>query len=73
MTRVVEIAVQVAVIFIGGTAFQVTHIGGPGWGISLALGLAPIPLGALIRLSTNQPFERLFILMCLLPKPRVVL
>jgi hypothetical protein len=66
MTRAVEIAVQVTIIFIGSTAFQVTHIGGREWGISLALGFASIPLGALIRLLPNQPFERLFILMRLL-------
>jgi Ca2+-transporting ATPase len=64
MTRAVEIAV-----FIGDTIFQVTHIGGCEWGISLALGFVSIPLGALIRLFPNRPFERLFILMHLLPKP----
>jgi Ca2+-transporting ATPase len=73
MTRAVEIAVQVTVIFIGDTALQVTNIGGCEWGISLALGFVSIPLGALIRLLPNQPFERLFILMRLPPKPRVAL
>jgi Ca2+-transporting ATPase len=70
MTRAVEIAVQVTIVFIGGTAFQVTHIGGREWGISLALGFVSIPLGALIRLLPNRPFERHFIFMRLLPKPR---
>jgi hypothetical protein len=28
MTRAVEIAVQVTIVFIDGTAFQVTYIGG---------------------------------------------
>ncbi|KAG2341321.1 calcium-translocating P-type ATPase [Suillus weaverae] len=64
----IEITVQVVIVFIGGTAFQVTRIGGREWGISLALGLVSIPLGALIRLLPNGPFERLFILMRLLPK-----
>ncbi|KAG1747134.1 Ca-transporting ATPase [Suillus paluster] len=64
----IEITVQVLIVFIGGTAFQVTRIGGREWGISLALGFVSIPLGALIRLLPNGPFERLFILMRLLPK-----
>jgi Ca2+-transporting ATPase len=66
----IEIAVQVVIVFIGGTAFQVTRIGGREWGISLALGFVSIPLGALIRLLPNGPFEQLFILMRLLPKPQ---
>ncbi|KAG2147638.1 hypothetical protein DEU56DRAFT_730809 [Suillus clintonianus] len=65
----IEITVQVVIVFIGGTAFQVTRIGGREWGISLALGIVSIPLGALIRLLPNGPFERLFIIMRLLPKP----
>ncbi|KAG2361782.1 hypothetical protein BDR07DRAFT_1485475 [Suillus spraguei] len=66
----IEIAVQVIIVFIGGTAFQVTRIGGREWGISLALGFVSIPLGALIRLLPNGPFESLFIRMRLLPKPQ---
>jgi P-type Ca2+ transporter type 2C len=69
MTGAAEIAVQVVIVFIGGTAFQVTRIGGREWGISLVLGFVSIPLGALIRLLPNRPFESLFILMRLLPKP----
>ncbi|OAX32357.1 calcium ATPase [Rhizopogon vinicolor AM-OR11-026] len=65
----IEIAVQVIIVYIGGTAFQVTRIGGREWGISLALGFVSIPLGALIRLLPNRPFESLFILIHLLPKP----
>ncbi|OAX36045.1 calcium-translocating P-type ATPase, partial [Rhizopogon vinicolor AM-OR11-026] len=64
----IEIAVQVVIVFIGGTAFQVTRIGIREWGISLALGFVSIPLGALIRLMPNRPFESLFILMRLLPR-----
>ncbi|KAG2064382.1 hypothetical protein BDR04DRAFT_935062, partial [Suillus decipiens] len=60
ITPSVKIAVQVIIVFIGGTAFQVTCIGGREWGISLALGFVSIPLGALIRLLPNGPFEYLF-------------
>ncbi|KAH7915645.1 Ca-transporting ATPase [Hygrophoropsis aurantiaca] len=62
-----EIAVQALIVSIGGAAFQVTRIGGREWGISLALGVVSIPLGALIRLLPNQPFEKLFVFMRLLP------
>ncbi|THH15336.1 hypothetical protein EW146_g5119 [Bondarzewia mesenterica] len=54
----IEIAVQVLIVFVGGAAFQVTRIGGREWGISLALGVVSIPLGALIRFIPNPPVER---------------
>ena len=44
MTRDVDIAMQVTIVFIGGTTFQVTHIRGCEWGISPALGFVSIPL-----------------------------
>lgn len=56
-------------MFIGGAAFQVTRIVGRDWGISLALGAVSIPLGALIRLLPDKPFEHLFVLLRLLPSP----
>jgi len=56
----IEIAIQVLIVFVGGAAFQVTPIGGREWGISLALGVVSIPLGALIRLMPSEPFEKLF-------------
>lgn len=55
-----EIGVQILIVFVGGAAFQVTRVGGREWGISLALGVVSIPLGALIRLLPNEPFEKLF-------------
>ncbi|KAG9315051.1 Ca-transporting ATPase [Chiua virens] len=68
----IEIAVQIIVVFIGGAAFQVTPIGGLEWGVSIALGLVSIPLGALIRFLPNKPFEHLFISLRLLPSPEVL-
>ncbi|KAI6037756.1 Ca-transporting ATPase [Pisolithus marmoratus] len=65
----VEIVVQILIVFIGGAAFQVTRIGAREWGISLGLGAVSLPLGALIRLLPNAPFERLFIWLRLLPRP----
>ncbi|KAJ8521107.1 hypothetical protein ONZ45_g2153 [Pleurotus djamor] len=55
-----EIVIQVLIVFVGGAAFQVTRIGGREWGISLALGVVSIPLGAFNRLLPNEPFEKLF-------------
>ncbi|KAJ4479980.1 Ca-transporting ATPase [Lentinula aciculospora] len=56
----IEIVVQVLIVFVGGSAFQVARVDGKVWGISLALGFVSIPLGALIRLLPNEPFENLF-------------
>jgi len=56
----VEIAIQITIVFVGGAAFQVTQIGAREWGISLALGFVSIPWGAIIRLLPNGIFESLF-------------
>jgi len=68
----IEIGGQVLIVFVGGAAFQVTRIGGREWGVSLALGVCSIPLGALIRLIPTPPCERLFIAVRLLPNPEVL-
>ncbi|KAK7690441.1 hypothetical protein QCA50_005539 [Cerrena zonata] len=67
-----EIGVQVLIVFVGGAAFQVTNMAGREWGISIALGFVSIPLGALIRLIPNGPLERLFMKVRLLPNPEVL-
>ncbi|PCH42057.1 Ca-transporting ATPase [Wolfiporia cocos MD-104 SS10] len=66
----IEIAVQVLIVFVGGAAFQVTRIGGPEWGIGLALGVVSIPLGALIRCIPNWPVEWLLVKLRVLPNPQ---
>jgi len=53
-------AMQIAIVFVGGAAFHVTRIGGREWGISLALGFVSIPWGAIIRLLSTKAFESLF-------------
>ncbi|KAF8896568.1 calcium-transporting ATPase [Infundibulicybe gibba] len=68
----IEIAIQVIIVFVGGAAFQVTPIPGREWGISIALGVVSIPLGVLIRLLPNEPFERLFNALGLLGKKEVL-
>ena len=67
-----EVGVQILIVFVGGAAFQVTHISGKEWGISLALGFVSIPLGAAIRMIPNPPVERLFIKLRLLPAPELL-
>ena len=47
-------------MFVGGAAFQATHILGREWGISLALGFISIPLAVLIQ-CTPPPLEHAFI------------
>ncbi|KAJ3788040.1 Ca-transporting ATPase [Lentinula aff. detonsa] len=56
----IEIVVQVLIVFVGGSAFQVIRVDGKVWGISLALGFVSLPLGALIRFLPNGPFEKFF-------------
>ncbi|CAL1717041.1 unnamed protein product [Somion occarium] len=68
----IEVGIQILIVFVGGAAFQVTRIGGREWGISIALGLVSIPLGALIRMIPNGPVERFFIKIRLLPNPEVL-
>jgi len=67
-----EVAVQVLIVFIGGAAFQVTRIGGREWGISIALGFVALLVGSLVRLIPNGPVEKLFIKLRLLPDPNVL-
>ncbi|KAG6839792.1 hypothetical protein C0991_011647 [Blastosporella zonata] len=56
----IEIGVQIMIVFVAKDAFQVTRIGGREWGISLALGIVSIPLGVFVRLLPNEPFEKIF-------------
>ena len=60
------------ICFVGGSAFDVTPMGIREWGISLALGCISLPLGSLIRLTPNEPCERGFKRLLLLPKPEVL-
>ncbi|KAH9905078.1 calcium-translocating P-type ATPase [Fomitopsis serialis] len=68
----IEIGVQILIVFVGGAAFSVTRIGGAEWGISLALGLVSIPLGALIRYIPNAPVERLLKTLHIMSTPAVL-
>ncbi|EIN10054.1 Ca-transporting ATPase [Punctularia strigosozonata HHB-11173 SS5] len=68
----IEVAVQIIIVFVGGSAFQVTRIGGLEWGISIALGFVSIPLGALLRMIPNAPVEKLLRTVRLLPNPEVL-
>ncbi|KAI0787507.1 calcium-translocating P-type ATPase [Fomes fomentarius] len=68
----IEVAIQILIVFVGGAAFQVTRIAGREWGIGIALGVVSIPLGALLRCIPNAPIERFFIKVRLLPNPEVL-
>ena len=56
------------IVLVGGSAFQVTKINGLYWGLSLALGFAALPLGALIRCIPNEPTKKFFRYCGLLPE-----
>ncbi|KIJ51508.1 hypothetical protein M422DRAFT_157926 [Sphaerobolus stellatus SS14] len=66
----IEIGVQILIVFVGGAAFQVTEIGGREWGIAIALGFMSIPIGFVLRLIPDGPFERLLIKTRLLDDPQ---
>ncbi|KAH9025496.1 calcium-translocating P-type ATPase [Lactarius pseudohatsudake] len=69
---IIEVTIQVLICFVGGAAVGVTRMSIREWGISLALGFVSLPLGALIRLTPNEPFDRFFKMAGLLPKPEVL-
>ncbi|KAI9428573.1 hypothetical protein H4582DRAFT_2091649 [Lactarius indigo] len=54
-----EVAVQVLICFVGGAAFDVTRIGAREWLFSVGLGCVSLPLGAIIRLTLNEPYAEL--------------
>jgi len=65
----IEIGVQILIVFVGGAAFQVTKIGGREWGISILLGFMSIPIGFLLRLIPDEPVQRLFVKLHLMADP----
>ncbi|KAF8628028.1 hypothetical protein AX15_004145 [Amanita polypyramis BW_CC] len=69
----IEIGVQILIVFVGGAAFQVTKIPGREWGISIALGFGSLPVGILARLLPNGPFERGFRAMGLFGRRKSIL
>ncbi|KAI0255139.1 hypothetical protein BJV78DRAFT_1279731 [Lactifluus subvellereus] len=68
----IMVVVHVLIFVVAGTAFQVARICSGGWIISIALGFIPLPLGALIRLVPNEPCERIFKRVRLLPNAEVL-
>lgn len=66
-----EIGIQILIVFVTGAAFQVTPIGGKEWGISIALGVVALPLGYLLRLIPDEPVQRLLIKLHLMRRPKV--
>ncbi|KAH9025680.1 hypothetical protein EDB83DRAFT_2230550 [Lactarius deliciosus] len=56
----IEVALQVLVCSFGGSAFDVTRMGAREWCISVGLSCVSLPLGAVIRLLPDEPFERVF-------------
>lgn len=72
LTCFLEFGAQILIIFVGGAAFTVTKLGGREWGMSVGIGFFAIPLGALIRLLPNGPFEKLLRALRFLPNPEAL-
>ncbi|KAJ1307270.1 hypothetical protein OPQ81_001382 [Rhizoctonia solani] len=66
----IEVVIQILIVFFGGAAFQVTSMNGRDWGMSIALGFVSIPLGFLIRCIPNGPVERAFIALRIMRDPK---
>lgn len=60
---------QILIVEVGGAAFQVVPIGGRDWAISIILGFLSLPLAAMVKLLSPEPFERLLIRLKLYPDP----
>ncbi|KAH9164442.1 cation-transporting P-type ATPase [Lactarius sanguifluus] len=63
----IEVAIQVLICSIGGSAFGVTHMHAREWVISVALSSVSLPLHALIRLIPDESCERCFKWLQLVP------
>ncbi len=68
----IEIGLQILIVFVGGAAFSVTALNGRDWGISIVAGFITLPVGVLIRLLPTKPFEDFAIKFRLLPDPNAL-
>ncbi|KAH0585532.1 hypothetical protein H2248_008764 [Termitomyces sp. 'cryptogamus'] len=68
----IEIILQIVIIFVARNTFKVTRLGWREWGISLGFGAMPIPLGTLIRLLPNESVEKALKKLGLLGWPQVL-
>ncbi|EJD49544.1 calcium-translocating P-type ATPase [Auricularia subglabra TFB-10046 SS5] len=64
-----EIGIQILIVFVGGPAFQVTHIGGRDWAISIILGMLTIVVGAIMRCVPSKIVEALFVRLRIMHDP----
>jgi len=52
------VGAQVLIMFVGGQAFSVERLTGPQWATSLVLGLVTLPIGVVLRLVPDRPFQK---------------
>lgn len=57
--NVIMISTQVLISFVGGAAFSVVRLTPGQWALSLVVAAISLPLGVLIRLLPDEPFEKL--------------
>ncbi|KZV94727.1 calcium-translocating P-type ATPase [Exidia glandulosa HHB12029] len=65
----IEVGIQILIVFIGGPAFQVVEITGRDWAISIIVGLGAMVVGAIMRLIPNGIFEVAFVKLKLIRDP----
>ncbi|KZW01245.1 calcium-translocating P-type ATPase [Exidia glandulosa HHB12029] len=65
----IEVCVQVLIVFVGGPAFHVTEITGRDWAISIIVGFGAMVVGAIMRLVPDGIFEVAFVKLRLIRDP----
>ncbi|KAN0060767.1 plasma membrane calcium [Thecaphora frezii] len=65
----IEIGLQVLIMFVGGVAFGVTDLSGRDWAISIVVGFISWPLAVVIRMIPTAPIEKALIKLGLMPDP----
>lgn len=55
----IMVGAQIAIVFVGGTAFSITQIDGVQWAICVVLALLSLPWAVVIRLFPDEKFARI--------------
>ncbi|KAH7105050.1 calcium-translocating P-type ATPase [Auriculariales sp. MPI-PUGE-AT-0066] len=64
-----EIGLQILLVFVGGAAVQVTPLPGREWAVSIVIGLFAMVIGALMRLVPDRWFEWLWVKLHIMRDP----
>ncbi|KAH7097377.1 calcium-translocating P-type ATPase [Auriculariales sp. MPI-PUGE-AT-0066] len=67
---IVEIGIQILIVFVGGAAFQVTKMPAREWAVSIIVGLLALVVGAFMRLLPDSWFEWLWVKLRIMRDPK---